>query len=68
MSWWLLLYSFSMPARSQPRKCTGALDIYRSPDAAALEYALGMALEVIPHLVLEELHLRPVPLSKPLAL
>ncbi|MER6850846.1 hypothetical protein AB0A81_14605 [Streptomyces flaveolus] len=68
MSWWLLLYSFSMLARYQPRKWTDALDIDRSPDAAALEYALNTALEVIPHLVLEGLQQRSIPLSKPLAL
>ncbi|WP_406468919.1 hypothetical protein OH738_17285 [Streptomyces hirsutus] len=68
MSWWLLLYSFSMLARYQPRKWTDALDIDRSPDAAALEYALDAALEVIPHLVLEGLRQIPIPLSKPLAL
>ncbi|WP_030740403.1 hypothetical protein [Streptomyces sp. NRRL S-31] len=68
MSWWLLLYSFSMLARYQPRKWTDALDIDKSPDAAALEYALDTALEVIPHLVLEGLRQRPVLLSKPLSM
>lgn len=68
MSWWLLLYSFSMLARYQPRKWTDALDIDRSPDAAALEYALAQALEVVPHLVLEGLRQTPILLSKPLAL
>lgn len=68
MSWWLLLYSFSMLARYQPRQWTDALDIDKSPDAAALEYSLGTALEVIPHLVLEGLHQTPILLSKPLAL
>ncbi|MCF2436696.1 hypothetical protein LV779_31100 [Streptomyces thinghirensis] len=68
MSWWLLLYSFSMLARYQPRKWTDALDIDRSADAASLEYALNTALEVVPHLVLEGLQQRSIPLSKPLAL
>lgn len=68
MSWWLLLYSFSMLARYQPRKWADALDIDRSPNAAALEYALNAALEVVPHLVLEGLHQKPIPLSKPFAL
>ena len=53
MSWWLLLYSFSMLARYQPRTWTDALD---------------MALEVVPHLVLEGLRQTPILLSKPLAL
>jgi hypothetical protein len=68
MSWWLLLYSFSMLARYQPRQWTDALDIDKSPDAAALEYALDIALEMIPHLVLEGLRQTPILLSKPLAL
>lgn len=67
MSWWLLLYSFSMLARYQPRQWTDALDIDKSADAAALEYALDIALEVIPHLVLEGLRQQPILLSKPLA-
>ena len=57
-----------MLARYQPRKWTDALDIDKSPDAAAPEYALNTALEVIPHLVLEGLSQTPIPLSKPLAL
>lgn len=68
MSWWLLLYSFSMLARYQPRKWAEALDIDKSSNAAALEYALDVALDVIPHLVLEGLDQTPVLLSKPLAL
>ncbi|MFF3581296.1 YaaC family protein [Streptomyces mirabilis] len=67
MSWWLLLYSFSMLARYEPLKWTDALDIDKSPDAAALEYAMDAALEVLPHLVLEGLRQTPIPLSKPLA-
>lgn len=66
MSWWLLLYSFSMLARYQPRKWSEALDIDRSPHAAALEYALDIALEAIPHLVLEGLDQEPLLLAKPM--
>lgn len=68
MSWWLLLYSFSMLARYQPRKWAEVLDVDRSPNAAVLEFALETALTVIPHLVLEGLDQEPVLLSKPLAL
>ncbi|MFD5129723.1 YaaC family protein [Streptomyces olindensis] len=64
MTWWLLLYSFSMLARYQPRKWSEALDIDKSPSAAALEYALDIALEVIPHLVLEGLDRKPVLLAQ----
>lgn len=67
MSWWLLLYSFSMLSRYQPRKWSEALDVDKSSSAAALEYALDIALEVIPHLVLEGLDRQPVLLAKPMA-
>lgn len=66
MSWWLLLYSFSMLSRYQPRKWSEALDVDKSNSAAALEYALDIALEVVPHLVLEGLDQQPVLLSKPM--
>jgi hypothetical protein len=68
MTWWLILYSFSMLARYQPRKWTDALDIDKSPDAAALEYAMDAALEILPHLVLEGLQQRTISITKPLAL
>ncbi|MEV0639567.1 hypothetical protein AB0I77_32470 [Streptomyces sp. NPDC050619] len=67
MSWWLLLYSFSMLSRYQPRKWSEALDVDKSSSAAALEYALDIALEVIPHLVLEGLEQQPILLAKPMA-
>ncbi|MEU0242852.1 hypothetical protein ABZ192_00745 [Streptomyces sp. NPDC006235] len=66
MTWWLLLYSFSMLARYQPRKWSEALGIDKSPSAAALEYALDIALEIIPHLVLEGLDRKPVLLAQPM--
>jgi hypothetical protein len=52
-----------MPARYQPRKWTDALDIDKSPDPAALEYAMDAAREVLPHLVLEGLRQTPIPLA-----
>ncbi|MFI7401648.1 YaaC family protein [Streptomyces sp. NPDC049541] len=64
MTWWLLLDSFSTLARYQPRKWSEALDIDKSPGAAALEYALDIALGVSPHLVLEELDRKPVLLAQ----
>ncbi|WP_215449712.1 YaaC family protein [Streptomyces sp. ATCC 21386] len=67
MSWWLLLYTFSMLARYQPRKWSEALDVDRSRSAAALEYALDVALEVVPHLVLEGLDQDLLLLAKPIA-
>ncbi|MEV7394602.1 MULTISPECIES: YaaC family protein [unclassified Streptomyces] len=68
MPWWLILYSFSTLARYQPRKWSEALDVDKSPSAAALEYCLEIALEVNPHLVLEGLDQEPVLLAEPLAL
>ncbi|CAM5598061.1 putative protein OS=Streptomyces fumanus OX=67302 GN=GCM10018772_24650 PE=4 SV=1 [Streptomyces fumanus] len=67
MSWWLILYTFSMLARYQPRKWSEALDVDKSANAAALEYALEITLEVIPHLVLEGLDQEPVLLARPMA-
>jgi hypothetical protein len=65
MTWWLLLYAFSILARYAPRKWVDALN----PDAAnssaaALQYALDTALERVPHLVLEALDKKPWLLPK----
>jgi YaaC-like Protein len=67
MTWWLLLYSFSMLARYQPRKWVQLLDLDKSENAVPLQYALELALSVIPHLVLEALDGKPRLLSKPVA-
>ena len=65
MTWWLLLYSFSMLARYQPRKWTRILDLDKPGYAASLQFCLEAALSAIPHLVLEALdgesHLLPRP-------
>ena len=52
MTWWLLLYSFSMLARYQPRKWVDLLNYGKSPHATHLQFAMDSALTVIPHLVL----------------
>ena len=39
----------------------------RITSAAALEYAMDIALEVVPHLVLEGLDQEPLLLAKPMA-
>jgi len=65
MTWWLLLYSFSMLARYQPRKWTALLDLDKSRCAVSLQYALDTALSAIPHLVLEALDGRSFLLSRP---
>lgn len=67
MTWWLLLYSFSILARYEPRRWTKLLDLDTSNVAAVLQYALEEALVAVPHLVLEALdgesHLLPKPMA-----
>ncbi|MEU6555713.1 hypothetical protein ABZ915_36515 [Streptomyces sp. NPDC046915] len=67
MCWWLILYSYSMLARYQRRKWSEALDVDKSKSAAALEYAMDIVLEVVPHLVLEGPDQEPLLLAKPMA-
>jgi hypothetical protein len=55
MTWWLLLYAFSILARYQPRKWVDLLDLDHSEYAAYLQFALDEAMTAIPHLVLEAL-------------
>lgn len=68
MTWWLLLYSFSMIARYRPQKWVSLLDFDKSPDAAAIQYATETALTTIPHLVLEALDGKPRLIAKPMRL
>jgi hypothetical protein len=55
MTWWLLLYSFSILARYEPRRWAKLLDLDTSKVAVLLQCALEGALTVVPHLVLEAL-------------
>ncbi|GAA2524357.1 YaaC family protein [Streptomyces longisporus] len=68
MTWWLLLYTFSMISRYQPRKWTEILDLDKSPNAAVVQHALEIALDVLPHLVLEALDKEPMLFRRPLRL
>jgi YaaC-like protein len=68
MTWWLLLYAFSMIARYQPRKWAETLDLDRSPNAAVIQHALEVAMDVLPHLILEALDQAPVLVRRPLRL
>lgn len=63
ITWWLLLYSFSMYARYRPAEWIDLLDTDKSKHAVALEFALHAALDVIPHLVLEALDKEPILLA-----
>lgn len=67
MTWWALLYTFSMLSRYYPREWAAALNIDKSSTAHLLEYCLDLALEVVPHLVMEALDGTPTLLAKPLA-
>ena len=67
MTWWLLLYSFSLLARYEPRRWAKLLDLDTSKVAALLQYALEEALTAVPHLVLEALDGEPHPLPKPMS-
>lgn len=68
MTWWLLLYSFSILARYEPRRWLKLLDQDSSKVAVLLRYALEEALTALPQLVLEALDKEPYLLSKPLSL
>lgn len=65
MTWWLLLYTFSILARYQPRKWIDVLNFDTSKYAASVGYALDVAMVVIPQLVLAALDRHPVLLAKP---
>jgi hypothetical protein len=67
MTWWLLLYSFSILARYEPRRWVKLLDFDKTETAVLLQYALTQALTAVPHLVLEALDARPYVLAKPMA-
>lgn len=67
MTWWLLLYSFSILARYEPRRWTSLLHLDSSKLAVGLQYALEEALATMPQLVLEALDGEPTLLPKPLA-
>jgi hypothetical protein len=67
MTWWLLLYSFSILARYEPRRWTKLLDPDKTETAVLLQYALAEALTAVPHLVLEALDRKPYLLPKPMA-
>ena len=67
MTWWLLLYSFSMLARYEPRRWTKLLDLDTSKVAVLLRFALEEAFDAVPQLVLEALDGKPTLLAKPIA-
>ncbi|WP_412542929.1 hypothetical protein R8Z50_10740 [Longispora sp. K20-0274] len=68
MTWWLLLYAFSMLSRYFSRDWSRMLNIQRSEIAAKLEHALDLALEVLPHLIIEALDGKPTLTTKAIEL
>lgn len=68
MTWWILLYTFSMLSRYQPIKWAEILDLDKSFDAAVVQHVLEIALDVLPHLVLEALDKEPLLFPRPLRL
>jgi hypothetical protein len=66
MTWWAMLYTFSMLSRYYPREWAATLNIDKSKAAAFLEYCLELALDVVPHLVMDALDGKPTLLAMPL--
>jgi hypothetical protein len=66
MTWWLLLYSFSILARYEPRNWAKILDVDKTRTAVQVQYALTEALTVVPQLVIGALDREPFLLWKPL--
>jgi hypothetical protein len=66
MTWWAMLYTFSVLSRYYPREWAVALNIDKSEAAALLEYCLELALDVVPHLVMDALDGKPTLLATPL--
>jgi hypothetical protein len=65
MTWWLLLYVFSMISRYRPGQWNKLLDLDKSEYAAPITYALEEVFSVLPHLILEGLDNKPWLLRKP---
>jgi hypothetical protein len=59
MTWWAMLYTFSVLSRYYPREWAAALNIDKSEAAALLEYCLELALDVVPQLVMDALDGKP---------
>jgi hypothetical protein len=60
LTWWALLFALSMLARYHPAKWATALDRRQSPAAVELERAMDLAVEAVPHLVLNAIAPKPV--------
>jgi hypothetical protein len=59
LTWWVLLFGFSMVARYEPAGWVSALRYDESDLAAPLEQLLDVGLDRVPELVLDALHESP---------
>jgi hypothetical protein len=55
--WWAILFTLSMMARYEPSSWASMIEIDSSQDANAIEHLLDEAMDVIPSLLLEAIHL-----------
>jgi hypothetical protein len=59
MTWWLLLFGFSILARYHPKEWTEALTMGSSPIASQIEFLLDAAVASVPELLARELWVSP---------
>ena len=64
MTWWAMLYTFSVLSRYYPREWAATLNIDKSEAAAVLESCLELALDVVPQLVMGALDGKPTLLGR----
>lgn len=55
MTWWLVLFSFSMLARYHPKQWTETLTLQTSKSASQVEHLLDLAVSVVPEMVARHL-------------
>lgn len=55
MTWWLLLFSFSMLARYHPKRWTEVLALDSSKVASQVEHLLDLAISVVPEMIARKL-------------
>jgi hypothetical protein len=66
MTWWAMLYAFSVLSRYHPREWGAALNIDKSEAGALLEHCLDLALDVVPQFVLDALDRKLTLLDRPI--
>jgi hypothetical protein len=66
MTWWAMLFTFSVLSRYYPREWGAAINIDRSEAAALLEHCLDLALDAVPQFVLDALDRKLTLLDRPI--